>query len=66
MMDGESRETHSAVLGCAVAGSLLCGVAGLACGLITVVANHDFAGGGMCLLAGAVGFGLLAGALLRD
>lgn len=63
----ESQSTSSSsVPGFAVAGTLGCGIAGVFCGLVAIIRTGDYVGGGICLVAGSVAFGLLAGAVLRD
>lgn len=56
---------NSTIPGLAVSGALACGLAGIACGLVAIINSADFVGGGVCLLAGSLAFGLLAGAVLR-
>jgi len=65
-MSESQVSSSSSIPGFAVAGALICGLAGFACGLIAIINSADFVGGGICLLAGALAFGLLAGAVLRD
>jgi len=59
------RKQAFAFPGWLVAGAVVCGLAGLVCGCVAAL-KGDFVGGGACFAAGAVAFGLLANAVLRD
>ena len=52
--------------GLVVMGGLITGVLGLFWGLLAILNEYDYVGGGLCFLASAFVFGLMANALLRD
>ena len=51
--------------GLSVLGGFIVGVFGLLASLLALFNEYDYVGVGLCLLASAVAFGLLANAILR-
>jgi hypothetical protein len=56
----------STLTGLLVAATTVIGVLACICGLIAILSRGDYVGGGACLAAGAIAFGLLANAVLRE
>ncbi len=67
-MDGNPRDSRTAgtAIGLSVVGSATVGVAGVIAAVVAGIGYADFVGTGMCLLAAAVAFGLLANAIFRQ
>jgi hypothetical protein len=53
------------LIGFAAGGAVLTGAGSLLVGLLAV-SNYEFAAAGLCLIAAALSFGLLANAILRN
>ena len=62
---GNEHKRFNTLIGLAVVGSGITGVAGLVIALFPLFAG-DVGAAGLCLIAAALSFGLLANALLRD
>jgi hypothetical protein len=60
----ENRRLLDAIIGLATLGSAIVGVAGFLVALFAFF-NGDFTAAGVCLIAAALSFGLLANAVLR-
>jgi hypothetical protein len=54
------------LVGCAVLGSCLTGFIAMAGGVLAILQDQEFLGGGVLLIGSALSFGLLLNALLRD
>lgn len=59
------KNDAESIAGLAIIGTCITGVASLVAAIFTFL-NGDFAAGGICLLAAALSFGLLANAVLRE
>ena len=60
-----NKNDAASIAGLAIIGTCIIGVASLIAALFSFLAG-DFAAGGICLLASALSFGLLANAVLRE
>ncbi|WP_461508654.1 hypothetical protein [Rhodopirellula baltica] len=54
------------LVGCAVLGACLTGFIAMAGGVLAILQNQEFLGGGVLLIGSALSFGLLLNALRRD
>ena len=52
--------------GLMVLGGFIIGIAGFLAAILAVFNEYDYIGAGLCLLASAIVFGLLANAMLRN
>ncbi len=60
------NESRSSVwAGLSILGGFLVGIIALLAGLLAVFNEYDYIGAGLCFLASALAFGLLANALFR-
>lgn len=60
-----SKNNAASIAGLAIIGTCIIGVTSLIAALFTFL-SRDFAAVGICLLAAALSFGLLANAVLRE
>ena len=62
---GETRRNLDTIIGLVTVGAAIAGVAGLVAALVAIL-NGEFVATGVCLIAAALSFGLLANALIRE
>ena len=61
----QDRQRLSAIPGLTILGCFVVGIAGLIGAVAAMIYIEDFAGGGACLVASAIAFGLAANAVFR-
>jgi hypothetical protein len=62
----EMGKSSPAVAGLAVFAGLIVGVVAFLAGILAVFNEYDYVGAGLCFLASAFAFGLLANAIYRE
>ena len=61
-----TQRSYSGWVGIIVIGGFIVGIVALFAGILSVLNEYDYIGAGLCFLASALAFGLLANSILRN